>query len=63
MADIDAQPKVKLVAQCRRCHGWLVTPESVAHRIGPTCAMRERAEQRAAAAVQTAELTLFEIAA
>ncbi|WP_425298846.1 DUF6011 domain-containing protein [Nocardia cyriacigeorgica] len=43
-----------------RCHGWLLSPRSVAEGIGPTCAVRERAEQRAAAAV---ELALFDIAA
>ncbi|GAB4590344.1 DUF6011 domain-containing protein [Nocardia sp. IFM 10818] len=57
MADID-RPEVRLVAHCRRCHGWLVSAASVAQGIGPTCAIRERAEQRAAAA-----LMLFDIAA
>jgi hypothetical protein len=41
-----------------------VSPESVAHGIGPTCALRERAELLAAAALQQSrELTLFDIAA
>ncbi|WP_280447734.1 DUF6011 domain-containing protein [Nocardia cyriacigeorgica] len=60
MVEIDDHPKVRLVAHCRRCHGWLLSPRSVAKGIGPTCAIRERAEQRAAAAV---ELALFDIAA
>jgi hypothetical protein len=63
MATTDHQPTVRLVAHCRRCHGWLVSPESVAHGIGPTCAIRERTEQRAAASRQARELTLFDIAA
>ncbi|MGW0006104.1 DUF6011 domain-containing protein [Nocardia grenadensis] len=60
MADTDERPTVKLVAHCRRCHGWLLSPRSIAEGIGPTCAIRERAEQRAAAA---GELALFDIAA
>ncbi|MEU2253016.1 MULTISPECIES: DUF6011 domain-containing protein [Nocardia] len=60
MAEIDDRPEIRLVAHCRRCHGWLVSAESVAQGIGPTCAIRERAEQRAAAA---RELTLFDIVA
>ncbi|WP_040839927.1 DUF6011 domain-containing protein [Nocardia brevicatena] len=61
MADTDDRPTVKLVAHCRCCHGWLLSPRSVAGGIGPTCAIRERAEQRAATAVQ--QPTLFDIAA
>jgi hypothetical protein len=38
MAETDEQPKVWLVVHCRRCHGWLMSPDSVAQRIGPTCA-------------------------
>ncbi|MGV9612891.1 DUF6011 domain-containing protein [Nocardia xishanensis] len=60
MAEIDDRPEIRLVAHCRRCRGWLVSAESVAQGIGPTCAIRERAEQRAAAA---RELTLFDIVA
>jgi Family of unknown function (DUF6011) len=60
MADIDDRPTVRLVTHCRRCHGWLVSAPSVAQGIGPTCAVRERAEQRASAA---RELTLFDVAA
>ncbi|MFI9407094.1 DUF6011 domain-containing protein [Nocardia sp. NPDC052316] len=60
MAATDDKPEVRLVAHCRRCHGWLVSPESVSQGIGPTCAVRERADQRAAAA---RELTLFDITA
>ena len=60
MAETDEQPTVRLVVHCRRCHGWLMSPESVARRIGPTCEARERAELRAQAA---RELTLFDIAA
>ncbi|MET8777575.1 MULTISPECIES: DUF6011 domain-containing protein [Nocardia] len=60
MAETDDRPEIRLVAHCRRCHGWLVSAESVAQGIGPTCAIRERAEQRAAAA---RELTLFDIVA
>ncbi|MFF7942860.1 DUF6011 domain-containing protein [Nocardia gamkensis] len=50
---------MRLVAHCRRCHGWLLSPQSVAQGIGPTCAARERAES----ARNSAELTLFEVAA
>ncbi|KIA62621.1 DUF6011 domain-containing protein [Nocardia vulneris] len=60
MADTEDRPTVRLVTHCRRCHGWLVSADSVAQGIGPTCAVRERAEQRAAAA---RELTLFDVAA
>ncbi|GGL43988.1 DUF6011 domain-containing protein [Nocardia jinanensis] len=60
MADTDERPTVKLVVHCRRCHGWLLSPRSIAEGIGPTCAIRERAEQRAAAA---GEWALFDIAA
>ncbi|MFG3619090.1 DUF6011 domain-containing protein [Nocardia sp. NPDC047654] len=59
MATIDDRPTVRLVAHCRRCHGWLLSPQSVAQGIGPTCAARERAES----ALNSAELTLFEVAA
>ncbi|MGO4612700.1 DUF6011 domain-containing protein [Nocardia sp. 2YAB30] len=57
------RPTVRLVVHCRRCHGWLLSPQSVASGIGPTCAIRERAELRAAAARRPQELTLFDIAA
>ncbi|MGQ4601619.1 DUF6011 domain-containing protein [Nocardia sp. R6R-6] len=60
MAETDEQPTVRMVVHCRRCHGWLMSPESVAARIGPTCASRERAELRAR---ERNELTLFDIAA
>lgn len=60
MADNGERPTVRLVVHCRRCHGWLLSPRSIAEGIGPTCAIRERAEQRAAAADK---LTLFDIAA
>ncbi|WP_067866040.1 DUF6011 domain-containing protein [Nocardia shimofusensis] len=64
MADIDDGPTVRLVAHCRRCRGWLLSPRSVAQGIGPTCAMRERAEQRAAEAAAAAPtLVLFELPA
>lgn len=63
MAAAEDRPEVRLVAHCRRCHGWLVSAESVLAGIGPTCAIRERAEQRAAAAPQPRELTLFDFAA
>ncbi|MFI2335448.1 DUF6011 domain-containing protein [Nocardia rhamnosiphila] len=49
-----------MAENCRRCHGWLLSPRSIAEGIGPTCAIRERAEQRAAAADK---LMLFDIAA
>ncbi|MFB8277741.1 MULTISPECIES: DUF6011 domain-containing protein [Nocardia] len=58
MAETDNKPEARLVAHCRRCHGWLLSAESVTQGIGPTCAMRERAEQRA-----TRALTLFDISA
>lgn len=63
------RPVVKLVAHCRRCGGWLLSPASVAEGIGPTCAVRERAEQRAAAApmlfdpTAAGQLSMFDIAA
>jgi hypothetical protein len=60
MTESEDRAEVRLVAHCRRCHGWLLSTKSVAEGIGPTCAARERADQRAAAA---AELTLFDIAA
>jgi hypothetical protein len=60
MAEPTEQPEVRLVVHCRRCHGWLVSPTSVGAGIGPTCAARERADQRAAAREL---LTLFDIAA
>ncbi|BDT94753.1 MULTISPECIES: DUF6011 domain-containing protein [Nocardia] len=63
MAAIDDRPEVRLVAHCRRCHGWLLSPQSVAEGIGPTCAIRERAELRAESARQPRELTLFDVAA
>lgn len=59
MAETDNKPEARLVAHCRRCHGWLVSAASVTQGIGPTCAIRERAEHRAA----THELTLFDVAA
>lgn len=65
MPDTDttnARPTVRLVAHCRRCHGWLLSPASVAAGIGPTCAIRERAEQRAAATQASTLLTLFDAA-
>ncbi|MBF6302670.1 hypothetical protein IU459_34825 [Nocardia amamiensis] len=42
------------------CHGWLLSAASVSAGISPTCAVKERAEQHAAAAQP---LTLFAIAA
>ena len=60
MAESTDRPEVRLVVHCRRCHGWLLSARSVAEGIGPTCAVRERAELRAAAA---GELTLFDVAA
>ncbi|GAB2666367.1 DUF6011 domain-containing protein [Nocardia goodfellowii] len=55
MADTDQESR--LVAHCRRCHGWLVSAQSVAQGIGPICAVRERAEQRTGT-----PLLLFDIA-
>ncbi|MET8649696.1 DUF6011 domain-containing protein [Nocardia aurea] len=60
MTATEDRPEVRLVAHCRRCHGWLLSPRSVAEGIGPTCAIRERAELRAA---RSPALTLFDIAA
>jgi hypothetical protein len=57
------QPTVRLVAHCRRCHDWLLSPQSVAQGIGPTCAIRERVELRAAASRQFRELPLFDVMA
>jgi hypothetical protein len=64
MAEVaQDRPTVKLVAHRRRCHGWPLSPRSVAEGIGPTCAVRERAEQRATSAAGVSrELTLFEMA-
>ncbi|MEV5391894.1 DUF6011 domain-containing protein [Nocardia farcinica] len=45
---------------CRRCGGWLVSAESRAARLGPTCARHERAEARRAA-LAAEEIPLFEI--
>ena len=59
MAATD-RPVVRLMAQCRRCGGWLHSPASVASAIGPTCAAKERAEQLA---VGVRPLTLFDVAA
>ena len=59
MAATDDRPEVRLVAHCRRCHGWLLSPRSVAEGIRPTCAVRDRAELRAAA---NHTLTLFDVA-
>ncbi len=59
----EDRPTVKLVAHCRRCHGWLLSPRSVAEGIGPTCAARERAEERDQASAARQELVLFDIAA
>lgn len=63
MADTADRPEVRLVAHCRRCRGWLLSAKSIAEGIGPTCAIRERSEQRAAAAQQQPVLTLFDVAA
>ncbi|MFE6925921.1 DUF6011 domain-containing protein [Nocardia sp. NPDC057663] len=63
MAGTGDRPEVRLVAHCRRCNGWLVSAESVRAGIGPRCASREAAEQRAAAALQPIALTLFDVAA
>lgn len=60
MSDIDDGPTVRLVAHCRRCHGWLLSARSVAAGIGPTCAIRERAEHRAVVPA-SATLTLFDL--
>ncbi|MFF0546887.1 DUF6011 domain-containing protein [Nocardia thailandica] len=60
MAGSGDHPEVRLVADCRRCRGWLLSAKSIAEGIGPTCAIRERAERRTGAAV---ELTLFDFAA
>ncbi|MEV0854445.1 DUF6011 domain-containing protein [Nocardia fluminea] len=60
MAAVDDRPEVRLVVHCRRCHSWLLSPRSVAEGIGPTCAIHERAELRAAT---SPVLTLFAIAA
>lgn len=54
------RPVVRLMAQCRRCGGWLYAPASVAASIGPTCAVQERAEQLSAG---VRPLTLFDVAA
>ncbi|MFC3961670.1 DUF6011 domain-containing protein [Nocardia jiangsuensis] len=66
---VNEGPVVKLVVHCRRCGGWLLSAGSVAEGIGPTCAVHERAEQHAAAALtlfdpsEPVELTLFDTAA
>ncbi|MFG3619410.1 DUF6011 domain-containing protein [Nocardia sp. NPDC047654] len=63
MAETGDQPTVRLVAHCRRCHDRLRSPRSVAQGIGPTCAIRERVEIRAAASRQFRKLTLFDVMA
>ncbi|UAK31460.1 DUF6011 domain-containing protein [Nocardia asteroides] len=63
MAATDDRPMVRLVAHCRRCGGWLLSPQSVVQGIGPTCAIRERAGQRAVSSRHPQELTRFVIAA
>ncbi|WP_328660416.1 DUF6011 domain-containing protein [Nocardia salmonicida] len=55
----DGTP-VRLAVQCRRCHGWMTSPASVAERIGPVCARHERAASRRAE--RLAEPGLFDIA-
>lgn len=60
MAADDARPQLRLTMECRRCHGLLFAPASIAAGIGPTCAIRERVEERE----QNAHvLTLFDVAA
>lgn len=54
----DGTP-VRLAVQCRRCHGWIHSPGSVAARIGPVCARHERTDARRKAAAN--ELGLFDI--
>lgn len=54
----DGTP-VRLAVQCRRCHGWMTSPASVAERIGPVCARHERAAAQRAA--RRAEPGLFEL--
>lgn len=49
---------VKVVAHCRRCDGWLLSPQSVERGVGPTCAIHERVEQRGIGT--SPELTLFD---
>lgn len=46
----------RVAVQCRKCRGWLVSPRSVAARIGPVCRGHEDAAARRAA-----EPGLFEI--
>lgn len=60
MAAVTDRPVIRLMAQCRRCGGWLHAPASVASSIGPTCAAKEQAEQLAAG---VRPLTLFDVAA
>lgn len=55
----DGTP-ARLAVQCRRCNGWLVSPASVAARVGPRCARHETAAARSRAAL--AEPGLFDIA-
>ncbi|MEV4130416.1 hypothetical protein [Nocardia sp. NPDC049707] len=43
MAETDEQPTVRLVVHCRRCHGWLMSPESVARRVRRLCRTGGRA--------------------
>ncbi|MGW5441644.1 DUF6011 domain-containing protein [Nocardia asteroides] len=61
MAGTSDRPEVRLVAHCRRCHGWLLSAKSIADGVGPTCATRERAEP--VAQVGPTMLTLFDVAA
>lgn len=38
-------------ATCKRCHATLTDPKSVARRLGPVCARKHAAEQRASAVI------------
>lgn len=51
----DGTP-ARLAVQCARCGGWLVSAESVARRMGPTCARHGRA-----AAAANYDVPLFDL--
>lgn len=53
----EDEPPTRIAVPCRRCGGWLVSPDSVHARIGPVCAQRDRADARRTAE----EIPLFEL--
>lgn len=54
----DGTP-ARLAVRCRRCHGWIVSPASVAARLGPVCKRHETSAARRLAAAN--EPGLFDV--